>query len=73
MWTQTCGFTIERLTFWSQNIRFYTENSAIPHNSIVFGSHTSMIQIVWFRIARYIFWTQMHAIRGITIPYTYIL
>ena len=37
-----CEFTIMRLTFWSQNIQSYKENSAIPSNSVNFGTHPSI-------------------------------
>ena len=37
-----CGITKARFTFWSQSIRFYSEISVIPRNSVIFVSHPSI-------------------------------
>ena len=37
-----CGFTIARLIIWSQDIQFYSEIDAIPHNSAIFSLNASI-------------------------------
>ena len=51
------------LTFWSQNIQFYSEISVIPHNSNIFGLHTGIDSNSVVSSSN-IFGTNFHTIQG---------